>query len=63
MPSTLPKPKRELQPIVVEAVGRPACVSSLARMLLQLHHQPALRLVTTDDKSSGPVPPELQGPL
>jgi hypothetical protein len=59
--SSLQKPKRELAPITGVSVGAPVRVSSLARLLLQLHHQPALRLVA-DDKPSLPVPSELEGP-
>ena len=36
---------RRAQPLLVESVGRPVAVSSLARLLLRLHTQPALHLV------------------
>ena len=55
--ATLPKP---IPPITGVSHGEPVELSCLARLLLQLHNQPALRLVT-DEQSSNPVPAELEG--
>lgn len=41
-------PRREPQPIVVETVGEPVRLSSLARLLLPYLQRPALRLVAED---------------
>lgn len=63
-------PKLMPQPVRVESVGRPACVSRLAAMMLRLHQQqnarPALRLITTpasNDDPSRAVPEIEQGSL
>jgi hypothetical protein len=58
--SALPASPRTLQPLTVESVGQPVALSSLARLLLQLHQPPALRLV--HDQPRDPVPAELEGP-
>jgi hypothetical protein len=36
-------------PVRAESVGRPTALSSLARLLLRMHREPALHLVTTGD--------------
>jgi hypothetical protein len=44
--------------LTVQSVGRPAALSSLARMLLAMHQQPALRLV--HEQPRDPLPPQLE---
>lgn len=52
------------QPITVESVGEPLAISCLARLLLQLHHQPPLRLVheRADEQPSDHLPAIVEGP-
>lgn len=54
--------RRRATPIVVESVGRPAAVSSLAKLLLT-RQKAKLATVPRDDESRSPVPAVEQGPL
>jgi len=46
-------------PLVATSVGEPQRLSSLARLLLQIHQRPPLKLV--HDQQSHPVPAQLEG--
>lgn len=49
-------------PICTESVGRPACVSRLAAIMLRIHQaqnaRPALRLITTPASNDAKPAPE-----
>lgn len=60
MITTATKPRRQAEPLAVQTVGRPVALSSLARLLLAMHQQPALRLV--HDQPRDPVPQVIEGP-
>lgn len=43
------EPMRQAVPLQVRSVGRPTALSSLARLLLEMHARPALRVVPATD--------------
>ncbi len=52
---------RQVRPIVVQSVGKPEAVSSLARLLLARRQRPTVELVT-DEQPSSRLPAIEQGP-
>jgi hypothetical protein len=60
---TAPRVERAtpLAGLQVESIGRPAAVSSLARLLIRLSHHPRLHLLT-DEQPRDPLPAFEQRP-
>ena len=52
---------RQVRPIVVQSVGKPEAVSSLARLLLARRQRPPVELVT-DEQPRSRLPEVEQGP-
>lgn len=56
-------PARHSPPLRVETVGQPVALSSLARLLWDLHTRPAPLHLVTHEPRRDPVPAVEQGPV
>lgn len=49
--SAQPAQQRKAAPLTVRSTGRPAAVTGLARLLLEIHARPVLSVVPTQPKA------------